>query len=532
MRLSWNGLQTVGFIGLAFAVVVHAADSPAIQKAREATQRRVAEIESGKLVSAESCSTVMPFTKNLPATTAPRGRGGKAIDPAMFVKATPATENRVAELESGSPAALGGCQTRIQPSKLAPEELALVREAVAKRVAEIEGSQTKAPAAGLHTVDPAALHKAGELTAKRVAELEWQGRIIRPEFIADRAALEKARAACAERITQIDFPKPIKPQYVADSAAIERARKATLNRLEEIDFKPQPVLSVNPALIQQARKAVEQRVEELDFRSQLVPPVNPGLHQEARKATQERVAQIDPLVTTAIPKPVSAATAEQIQKAGRQAEQAVMKLEGAPKPATKPLIQDTEKIKREEKKRVEKRVKEELKVQAPAAAPKAAEKKQPAAPQEKKKTPERAVSPQRAAPAKEVTPPVIKPAVPEAPIKSEVKEQPKPVTKPPKQPPAKPAAEKAKVTPAKETEAQKRQAAEKAARVQAAQKPPGTAQPPASTEIAPTLGLEVPPPPISPEKQKKLNELLEKYMADKITPEEYHRERARILSEP
>lgn len=532
MRLSWNGLQTIGLIGVAFAVVVNAADNPAIQKAREATQRRVAEIESGKLVPAESCSPAMPSTKNIPATTAPRGSGGKAIDPAMIEKARQATGNRVAELESGSPAALGSCQTPIQPSKVSLEKLALVREAVAKRVAEIEGSQTKVPAAGLQTVDPAALHKARELTAKRVAELEWQGRIIRPEFIADRAALEKARAACAERITQIDFPKPIKPQYVADAAAIERARKATLNRLEEIDFKPQPVLSVNPALIQQARRAVEQRVEELDFRPQPVPTVNPGLLQEARKAVLERVAQIDPLVTTTIPKPVSGASAEQIQKARQQTQQVVIKLEGAQKPVAKPLIQDTEKIKREEKKRVEERVKKELKAQVPPAAPKTAEKKQPAAPQEKRETPERVVSPQRAAPAKEVTTPVIKPAVPAEPIKSEVKEQPKPVTKPPKQPTAKPAAEKAKVTPAKETEAQKRQAAEKAASVQAAQKPPGKAQPPAPTKIAPTVGLEVPPPPISPEKQKKLNELLEKYMADKITPEEYHRERARILSEP
>ena len=41
-----------------------------------------------------------------------------------------------------------------------------------------------------------------------------------------------------------------------------------------------------------------------------------------------------------------------------------------------------------------------------------------------------------------------------------------------------------------------------------------------------------PPPAVSADKQQRLAELLRKYKADEITPEEYHQQRAKILSEP
>jgi hypothetical protein len=44
--------------------------------------------------------------------------------------------------------------------------------------------------------------------------------------------------------------------------------------------------------------------------------------------------------------------------------------------------------------------------------------------------------------------------------------------------------------------------------------------------------LEAPPLPISLEKQQKLNDLLPKYQADTISPEEYHKQRAAILAGP
>jgi hypothetical protein len=44
--------------------------------------------------------------------------------------------------------------------------------------------------------------------------------------------------------------------------------------------------------------------------------------------------------------------------------------------------------------------------------------------------------------------------------------------------------------------------------------------------------IDVPPPPISADKQARLQALLVKYMADQISPEEYHKQRAEIIAEP
>jgi hypothetical protein len=44
--------------------------------------------------------------------------------------------------------------------------------------------------------------------------------------------------------------------------------------------------------------------------------------------------------------------------------------------------------------------------------------------------------------------------------------------------------------------------------------------------------IQGPPPSISADKQQRLAELLRKYRAEEITPEEYHQQRAKVLSEP
>lgn len=44
--------------------------------------------------------------------------------------------------------------------------------------------------------------------------------------------------------------------------------------------------------------------------------------------------------------------------------------------------------------------------------------------------------------------------------------------------------------------------------------------------------LESPPLPISADKQQRLADLLQKYKADELTPEQYHQARAKILAEP
>jgi hypothetical protein len=44
--------------------------------------------------------------------------------------------------------------------------------------------------------------------------------------------------------------------------------------------------------------------------------------------------------------------------------------------------------------------------------------------------------------------------------------------------------------------------------------------------------LQGPPPAVAADKEQRLRELLGKYRADQVTPEEYHQQRAKILAEP
>jgi hypothetical protein len=44
--------------------------------------------------------------------------------------------------------------------------------------------------------------------------------------------------------------------------------------------------------------------------------------------------------------------------------------------------------------------------------------------------------------------------------------------------------------------------------------------------------MEPPPSPLSPEKQRRLDELTARYKADQLTPTEYHEQRAKLLAEP
>jgi hypothetical protein len=44
--------------------------------------------------------------------------------------------------------------------------------------------------------------------------------------------------------------------------------------------------------------------------------------------------------------------------------------------------------------------------------------------------------------------------------------------------------------------------------------------------------LQGPPPAVAADKGQRLQELLRKYRADQVTPEEYHQQRAKILAEP
>ena len=50
--------------------------------------------------------------------------------------------------------------------------------------------------------------------------------------------------------------------------------------------------------------------------------------------------------------------------------------------------------------------------------------------------------------------------------------------------------------------------------------------------VQPFPPLQAPPVDISAAKQQRLDELLRKYRADELTPEEYHQQRAKTLGEP
>ena len=89
----------------------------------------------------------------------------------------------------------------------------------------------------------------------------------------------------------------------------------------------------------------------------------------------------------------------------------------------------------------------------------------------------------------------------------------------------------AKPKPAKKPAKAKSQ--ETASKPQVEQKAEESSKKPASVSAAETLTpIQAPPSSIPADKQQRLAELLGKYKAEEITPEEYHQQRAKILSEP
>jgi hypothetical protein len=81
----------------------------------------------------------------------------------------------------------------------------------------------------------------------------------------------------------------------------------------------------------------------------------------------------------------------------------------------------------------------------------------------------------------------------------------------------------------KELEAQPPVAAGAAAPASAPQSPK---KPKTIKELKPFPPIQGPPPAVSGDKAQRLAELLRKYKTEEITPEEYHQQRAKILSEP
>jgi hypothetical protein len=80
-----------------------------------------------------------------------------------------------------------------------------------------------------------------------------------------------------------------------------------------------------------------------------------------------------------------------------------------------------------------------------------------------------------------------------------------------------------------EPKAKSKKAAREAAKANAKSKQP---TPNAATNSETATQFQAPPLPISADKQARLKALADKYIADQITPAEYHEQRARILAEP
>ncbi len=91
---------------------------------------------------------------------------------------------------------------------------------------------------------------------------------------------------------------------------------------------------------------------------------------------------------------------------------------------------------------------------------------------------------------------------------------------------------KAEAAAKKKAETEANKEAEARAKAEKGQPGQSGAKASAAKKGATVQPLEAPPLPISAEKEQRLQELLTKYKADQITPDQYQKERAKILAEP
>ena len=91
---------------------------------------------------------------------------------------------------------------------------------------------------------------------------------------------------------------------------------------------------------------------------------------------------------------------------------------------------------------------------------------------------------------------------------------------------------KAEAEAQKKADAKARKEAEAKAKAEKDNSAQSKTNPPAAKKSSTTTPIEAPPLPISADKEQRLQELLKKYKAEQLTPEEYHKERSKILAEP
>jgi hypothetical protein len=91
---------------------------------------------------------------------------------------------------------------------------------------------------------------------------------------------------------------------------------------------------------------------------------------------------------------------------------------------------------------------------------------------------------------------------------------------------------KAEADAKKKADAEARKEAEAKAKAEKGKSGQATTNVAAGKKGSTIQPMESPPLPISSDKEQRLQELLKKYKADQLTPEQYQKERAKILAEP
>jgi len=91
---------------------------------------------------------------------------------------------------------------------------------------------------------------------------------------------------------------------------------------------------------------------------------------------------------------------------------------------------------------------------------------------------------------------------------------------------------KAEAEAKKKADAKARKEAEAKAKAEKGKAGQSATNAPVAKKSSTIKPMESPPLPISADKDQRLQELLKKYKADQLTPEQYQKERAKILAEP
>ena len=413
-----------------------------------------------------------------------------AADSPAQAKAREALRQKIGELDG-------------QPVVTQPQPAASPTAATQPWTPAVAASATATP------VDSAAVEKARQQMRQKMMEL------------GDQEAVSQPMAVEAEPAMPAVAPAPAPTQAVTEPVVVPAPAAAPAEQ-------PSGMVTVaDPAAVEKAREALRQKMMELGGQEAVSQPMAVGAEPAAPGVAPASAAQPSG-VATATDSAAAEKAREQLrekmteleaQEAGFGPQKAVAGKQAVEWPSTQvPPPSDSDQVRRAMEQMHQKMAEFETQevVEAPVPAPTAA----PAAIVKKTASPEEAKAGKAEAEAARKAAQQRK-AEEKARVKAEAE--------------AKAAAEKQA-----KAEAEAKAAAEKQARMEAEARQEAEKQPmkQATTKalvVQPASAykpLEAPALPISAVKQHRLAELLAKYKADQITPEEYHRERAKILAEP